>query len=420
MMPRPAPPARRARPGLLLALAAAAVALLAACVARTPPPPEVAACPPAPVCPICPACPAAVEPEPAPPPAEPLQRAAWHEIDGWADDDHAAAWPALRRSCSVIARQPRWQDFCAAADALGPRPSSATVRSFLEANAEPWVAVNPDGSREGLITGYYEPLIRGSRARSERYPWPIHGVPEDMLTIDLGELYPDLKHMRLRGRVVGNKVVPYWSRAEIDGLQDTLPAPVLLWAADPIDLFFLQVQGSGQVELPDGSRARIGYADQNGHPYQSIGRWLVAQGELPLASASMQGIKAWASAHPHRLTELLNTNPSYVFFRELPPSSDGPIGALAVPLTTERSLAIDPRHVPLGAPVFLSTTYPLSERPLRRLMLAQDTGGAIKGVVRGDFYWGFGAEAGAQAGRMRQQGRMWVLLPKGGEPGNGL
>ena len=263
-----------------------------------------------------------------------------------------------------------------------------------------------------MVTGYYEPLIEGSRLRSEAYPWPIHGVPADMLTIDLGEVHPDLRNMRLRGRLEGNRVVPYWSRAELERLDGGLPAPVLLWAADPIDLFFLQVQGSGQVRLPDGSRVRIGYADQNGHPYRSIGRWLIDRGELTLENASMQGIRAWADANPHRLRELLNTNPSYVFFRELPTDGEGPIGAMGLPVSAGRSIAIDPSHVPLGAPVFLDTTYPLSDRPLRRLVLAQDTGGAIKGRVRVDFFWGFGAPAGEQAGRMRQQGRKWVLLPR--------
>ena len=177
-----------------------------------------------------------------------------------------------------------------------------------------------------------------------------------------------------------------------------------------------QTDHTVEVQLPDGKTVRVGYADQNGHPYQSIGRWLVAKGELPLEQASMDGIKRWAEANPQRLHELLNSNPSYVFFRELPASSGGPIGALGVPLSAGRSIAVDPRHVPLGAPVFLSTTHPLSATPLQRLVLAQDTGGAIKGVVRADFFWGFGAEAGREAGKMRQQGSMWVLLPNGVNP----
>jgi membrane-bound lytic murein transglycosylase A len=331
---------------------------------------------------------------------------------GWGDDDHAQAWPALLESCRTLARQARWQAVCEAARGLGQRPPAAAVRQFFESRFEPWSVVNPDGSRDGLITGYYEPLIKGSRTHSDAFRWPIHGVPRDMLTVELADLYPDLRGLRLRGRIVDNKVVPYWTRAELGQMQDRFQAPTLLWAADPIDLFFLQVQGSGRVELPDGSHLRIGYADHNGHPYQSIGRWLVAQGELSADKASMEGIKGWARDNPHRLSELLNTNPSYVFFRELPGGAGGPTGAQGVPLTEGRSLAIDPRTVPLGAPVFLSTTRPRSDRPLRRLMLAQDTGSAIKGAVRADFFWGFGPEAGVEAGRMRQQGRMWVLLPR--------
>jgi membrane-bound lytic murein transglycosylase A len=206
--------------------------------------------------------------------------------------------------------------------------------------------------------------------------------------------------------------VPYPSRGEIDAKGPDFGAPIIAWTSDPVELFFLQIQGSGQVQLPGGERIRVGYADQNGHPYRSLGRWLVERGELPLEQASMQGIKAWAAANPGKLAEALAANPSYVFFRELPPA-DGPVGALGVPLTAQYSLAVDRRFVPLGAPVFLATTFPLSEEPLERLMAAQDTGGAIRGAVRADFYWGTGPEAGMLAGRMRQQGRMWLLWPRG-------
>ncbi|MGB8436707.1 MAG: MltA domain-containing protein, partial [Burkholderiales bacterium] len=198
----------------------------------------------------------------------------------------------------------------------------------------------------------------------------------------------------------------------------------IVWVDDPIEAFFLQIQGSGRVRLPSGETLRIGYADQNGHPYASIGRYLVEQGELTLDEASMQGIQAWARAHTARVADLLNQNPSYVFFRELPPNDVGrggggtaeyvgPIGALGVPLTAERSIAVDRRYVPLGAPVYLATTRPNSDEPLERLMIAQDTGGAIRGPVRADFFWGTGREAGRLAGRMRQTGSMWVLLPNG-------
>ena len=220
------------------------------------------------------------------------------------------------------------------------------------------------------------------------------------------------------GRVVsgpaaleGRRVVPYFNRAQIDEGSAAVAGKEIVWVEDAVELFFLQIQGSGRVKLDSGETIRLGYADQNGYPYRSIGRLLVDRGDLPLERASMQGIKAWAKQHPAKLQDLLNYNASYVFFRELPPDLPGPLGALGVPLTARRSIAVDARYIPLGAPVFLATTMPNSRQPLSRLMLAQDTGGAIRGAVRADFFWGFGDEAGALAGRMRQRGKMWVLLP---------
>jgi membrane-bound lytic murein transglycosylase A len=260
------------------------------------------------------------------------------------------------------------------------------------------------------MTGYYEPVLPGSRARSDRFQHPVYGVPEDLVAVDLENMHPELKGLRLRGRVSGNRLIPYWTRAEIEA-RNALAAPIVAWVEDPVELFFLQIQGSGQIELASGERLRLGYADQNGHPYRSLGRYLVQRGEMALEQTSMQGIKAWAAANPRKLREALDANPSYVFFREMP-AGDGPLGTLGVPLTAAYSLAVDPRSVPLGAPVFLATTMPLSAQPLQRLMAAQDTGGAIRGAARADFFWGTGAEAGALAGRMRQQGRMWILWPR--------
>lgn len=276
----------------------------------------------------------------------------------------------------------------------------------------PWRATNPDGSESGLITGYYEPLLRGSKVRSERYRYPLYTRPDDLVSVELAALYPELANRRLRGRVQGNKLVPYYSRGEIEIAQSPLTGRELLWVDDIIDLFFLQIQGSGMVKLESGEQVHIGYADQNGQPYQSIGKLLIDRGELTSETASMQGIKDWARRNLDKLRDLLNSNPSYVFFRELQNGLPGPLGALGVPLTAERSIAVDPRYIPLGAPVFLSTTLPNSNKPLQQLMLAQDTGGAIKGSVRADFFWGAGFEAGRQAGAMKQHGRMWVLLPK--------
>jgi membrane-bound lytic murein transglycosylase A len=392
-----------------LALILAALGSLAGCATLIPEK--------APECAACPVCPPPKPEAPAVPAAEPMVLANWAELPGWSDDDAGQAWGALLASCSRL-KQPEWRPVCDAIQALGKRPSASAARALLEERLQPWRIQNADGTKEGLITGYYEPLIRGSRTRTSRYATPVLGVPDDLLTIDLGSLYPELKHLRLRGRLVGNRVVPYDSRASIDekGEAGTLPARVLLWAEDPIDFFFLQVQGSGQVQLADGGRIRIAYADQNGHPYLSIGRWLVAKGELKAEQAGMDGIRSWARANPQRLSEMLDANPSYVFFKEAPNNGEGPHGALGIPLTAQRSIAVDPRTVPLGAPVFLATTYPRTETPLRRLVLAQDTGGAIKGRVRADFFWGFGAEPGAKAGNMRQKGALWVLWPRDHRP----
>ncbi|MBS1191041.1 MAG: MltA:3D [Rhodocyclaceae bacterium] len=404
----------------LHAAAVLGILLLTGCAGV--PPASVPAQTPAPAlaapCPACPACPPATVVTPSLPPAKPLQPAAWQDMEGWADDDLAAAWPAFLQSCRGLAGRPQgaaWKRVCAQAKKLDSS-QAGVLRSFFEANFRPYAVVAADGNSAGLITGYYEPLLKGSRQGGRSYPTPVLGVPDDLVTVDLGELYPDLKHLRLRGRLVGKKVVPYYSRGEITAQDGKVPARTLLWVEDPVEFFFLQVQGSGRVRLPDGSLVRLAYADQNGHPYHSIGRLLIERGELKLEDASMQGIQAWGRANPARLADLLNANPSYVFFREAPSSNDGPTGSLGVPLVAGRSLAVDPRAIPLGAPVFLSTTRPNSAQPLNRLMLAQDTGGAIKGAVRADFFWGFGKEAGEQAGRMRQTGRLWVLLPAEAAP----
>jgi membrane-bound lytic murein transglycosylase A len=241
-------------------------------------------------------------------------------------------------------------------------------------------------------------------------------VPDDLITVDLAGVYPNLKGMRLRGRLVGKTVVPYATRADIE--RAAIPGKELLWVDDPVEAFFLEVQGSGRVQLDGGDTVRVAYADQNGHPYKAIGRWLIDQGELPAAQATAQGIKAWIAAHPERRQELLNVNPSYVFFKEerLVDPSVGPKGALGVSLVPARSVAVDRTFIPLGAPLFLATTQPGSDVPLQRLVMAQDTGGAIKGAVRVDYFFGFGGQAPDNAGRMKQQGRVWVLLPRASAP----
>jgi membrane-bound lytic murein transglycosylase A len=404
------------------------VTLLAAACATPEPPKEVAKAPepaPQPVQPSEPlVCPPVVQPTcPTPPPApEPelrgkLVAGAWAELPGWGIDTLRPSLDAFARSCTVLAdKDPAWKRACEAALAVPPGAAEPEIALYFETTFDVWRVVNPDDSANGMITGYYEPLLHGSRTRTARYRYPIYSAPPDLLTIDLASLYPDLNHKRLRGRLEGNRVVPYYSRGDIDDDPKLLAGREIAWVDDAVDVFFLHIQGSGQVELPDGERLRVGYADQNGHPFRSLGGALIRRGEITPDKASMQGIKDWARHHPKKVREFLDANPSYVFFRVLANDLPGPIGALGVPLTPERSIAIDPRVIPLGVPVYLATTWPNTDTPLERLMVAQDTGGAINGAVRADFFWGFGDAAGAQAGKMRQDGRMWVLLPKGTAP----
>jgi membrane-bound lytic murein transglycosylase A len=359
----------------------------------------LAGCATAPPCPPAPATPTVARYEPV----------AFADIPGWRAAGMAASVRAFVAGCARAGDA--LEAPCEAARAL-PAGDEAAARAFFEGTFAAYAVVAPDGAREGLVTGYYEPVLRGSRLRNVLHTQPIYGVPADLVVVDLGEQYPELRGMRLRGRLDGRRLRPYYSRGEIDQSNGAFAAPIIAWVADPVELFFLQIQGSGQIQLDSGERLRVGFAEQNGHPYRSLGRHLVERGELLLEQASMQGIKAWAAANPKRLQEALNHNSSYVFFRELPPL-DGPIGALGVPLEAGYSIAVDPRHVPLGAPVFLATTYPLSDARLERLVMAQDTGGAIRGAVRADFFWGSGPEAGEQAGRMKQPGRLWILWPRG-------
>lgn len=375
-------------------------------------------------------------------PARPLagrfQRVSYAEIPGWRDDDLAQFWPVFLRNCKGLMRPtsgnltlparaaPRaWQPVCAAAVDPARRPVATdpeSVRRFLQTYLQPWRLLAADGKpAANLVTGYYEPLVRGSRRQGGLHQWPLYSPPDDLLTVDLGAIYPELAGKRVRGKLEGKRVVPYDTRAELENPGRRPPA--LVYIDDPVDNFFLQVQGSGRVLLTDGPDAgktiRVVYADHNGQPYVSIGRWLIDKGELSADQASMQGIRAWAQRNPQRVREMLNANPAVVFFKEEPlvDPEAGPRGAYGVPLTPRRSVAVDASFVPLGTPVFLGTTWPGSDRALERLVFAQDTGTAIRGAARADFYWGTGDAAGQMAGRMKQRGQMWVLWPKqAGEP----
>ncbi len=332
------------------------------------------------------------------------QPAAWADLPGWREDATIHAWPALLASCAKPA--PGWAAACASARTLA-EPDERKVRAWLEATLRPWRVATPEGATEGLITGYFEPLIAASRTRGRGFSVPLHAPPAEL-----------------------GARKPWYSRAEIATLpaaQSALKGREIAWVADPLDALLLQIQGSGRLQLsePDGTKrtVRLAYAGHNDQPYRSVGRWLVERGAFTLEQASWPAIKAWARANPQRVPEMLEANPRYVFFREepLPDPSLGPKGAQGVPLTPGRSIAVDPRALPYGTPVWIASTEPQPwsptpppPRPLQRLVLAQDTGSAIVGAVRADYFWGWSEGAEERAGRMKQPLSMWALWPREG------
>lgn len=370
----------------------------------------------------------------APPPAPPaiaFQPARFADLPGYNADRVAEALPALTRSCArMMPRNDRgldahdrygtgndWKPFCSVLTALPPGDDAA-LRRLIESELQP-VAVIGDGKPEGLFTGYYEPLVRGSRQKQGVYTTPLYRQPPDLVQVDLGEFRDTLKGQRIAGRVRDGRLRPYEDRGQIDAGALNNKNLEIVWLDDASDAFFLQVQGSGLVQLESGQKLRVGFAAQNGHPYVAIGRVMIDRGTLTREDVSMQAIRAWLRANPAAAPELLRQNPSYVFFRELPAPKDdldGPPGAQGVALVPGRSLAVDRSHFALGLPVWVDATRPTDSGdaavPFQRLMVAQDTGGAIRGAVRGDVFWGAGAQAENIAGRMKHPGRTWLLLPK--------
>ena len=341
-----------------------------------------------------------------------LKKSDWSAIESSFESDNVLlTWTAWLRSCSVLKQKDTWKKVCDLADDI-KEPSDENIKNYFKKYFNLYSATNIDGSDTGTITGYYQPILKGSKVKTSHYKVPLYTTPKDLITVDLSDVYPELKSKRLRGKLAGNKLIPYLSRAEIDGQGSPLAGNEIVWVEDPVEAFFLEIQGSGIIQFDNGEAMQIGYADQNGYPFKAIGSTLVQKKEITMAEASMEGIKNWARKNITKLREFLNMNASYVFFRKLSNDLPGPIGALGVSIEAERSVAIDPKFIPLGAPVFLSTTQPNTSEPLERLMVAQDTGGAIRGGVRADFYWGSGDEAGRKAGSMKQQGKIWTLLPR--------
>jgi len=362
-----------------------------------------------------------------------LAPAGFSDLPGWREDKVAQALPALLRSCLRITALPEettlggdgfagtagaWKQACAAA-ARVPAGDDAAARAFFETCFQPFSAAD-GGERSGLFTGYYEALLQGSRKRSRRFHVPLYGRPPEVVMVDLGAFREDLRGKRLAGRVKDGALVPLPDRTAIEKGAFAGRGLEIVWVDSPIDAFFLQIQGSGRVRLAEGGEVRVGYAADNGHRYTAIGRELIRRGVYKPAEVSMQSIRRWLEKNleknPAEANALMDTNASYVFFQKI--AGEGPLGAEGVALTPGRSLAVDRRHWPLGVPLWLDATAPAPrdnepDRPLRRLLIAQDTGGAIRGPVRGDVFWGAGPEAEAVAGKMKNPGRLWVLLPKG-------
>ena len=319
----------------------------------------------------------------------------WQALPGWGEDDLTQAWSAWLKSCDALRKRSseiNWRPVCTQAASVSSRDKQA-VRQYFENNFQAYEIRNSSGSDTGLITGYYEPVMNGSLNRTSTYNVALYSYPKAWRR---------------------TKPSPAPTRAELMS-SGILQGSEIAWVQDPVAAAFMQIQGSGKIRLEDGRILRLGFAGTNDQPFKSFAQWLLDHKDITRSEASMQGISQWAKRNPDRVNAMLNANPRFVFFKELPGNVDpdlGPDGALGVPLTSERSIAVDLQALPLGAPVFLSTTRTLGGQTIQKLVMAQDTGKAIVGGVRADYYWGSGEAAGEIAGRMKQNGKMWLLLPR--------
>lgn len=355
-----------------------------------------------------------------------LKQVSFTKLPGWTPANLKKSLATFQVSCRSFLRQPPeksvgshriellakdWYPACKAALAISPL-TNENAKAFFQKWFRPVEFYN-NRPISGLFTGYYMPLLHGSLNKTTKYHVPIYGIPSDLLTIDLGQFDPRLKHRKIVGRVKGHKIIPYYTRKEITQGAIEGKAPVLVWIDNPIDRLFLEIQGSGIVELADGKRLYLGYAAQNGASYTAIAKVLIDKGIMTKDNASMQAIKRYLTEHPKEIHPILNQNKSFVFFELL--GKQAALGTQGVPLTPGYSLAIDLKWIPIGTPLWLNTTRPDKHRddgkPFQRLMIAQDTGGAIRGLVRGDVFWGAGKKATYIAGHMRNNGHYWLLLP---------
>ena len=324
-----------------------------------------------------------------------LQKSSYSSLPNWENENYDEVLYSFMNNCKSKKSIDIYQTLCSSSQSI------KDAKEFIESNFTPYMIYESNRERESILTGYYEPELRGSLTQSEIYKYPIYAIPKDLVTVDLSSIYPDLKNYRLRGRLDGNRLVPYYSRAELNKID--INADVICYCDSKIDKFFLEVQGSGRVTLDSGETIFIGFGNQNGHKYSSIGKYLVKSGEISQEDISLQTIRAWFDLNPSRVDEVLNHNSSVVFFAKRDRAASGSLGLVLNPL---RSIAVDRRYIPLGSMVYVS-----AKNSYERVVFAQDTGGAIKGAIRADMFLGFGDEAGAIAGGLKAPLNLWILLP---------
>lgn len=343
-----------------------------------------------------------IVPPPVKPTTENMKAVSFTEIEGFYKDDLNHALEVFKKDCKKSKKNELFTEVCEKAE------SEIDGKRFFTLYFQPYKLLDENSSDEGLITGYYEPLLYGSLKKTARYKYPLYKTPKDMLIVDFTSIYPDLKSYKLRGKLVGNKVLPYDSREEIENNPSKELEPIV-YVDNKVDVFLLHVQGSGKVLLDTGELINVGYAEQNGRKFKGIGMYMLNKGYITKDELSAQGMKKYLDKNPSKADEVLNQNESYVFFQK---SNQGATGSLGTPLTAKRNIAVDRSVIPLGMPVFLNTTNPVDKKPINQLMVAADVGGAIKGKVRADFFWGFGDSAFDYAGRMKEKGKMYILMPK--------
>jgi membrane-bound lytic murein transglycosylase A len=330
-----------------------------------------------------------------------LQKFNWSDLKGFSTDNLDLAFDVFKKDCVKSKRYENLKDVC------NLNKGKNSSEQFFTSNFTPYKLISNTNQDIGLITGYYEPLLFGSLTKTKKYKYPIYSVPKDLLTIKLSKIYPELKKYTLRGKLVDNKIVPYETREELEKTINNNIEPIC-FVDDKVDLFFLQIQGSGKVQLTNGTLLNIGYAQQNGRKYYSIGKKFIELGVIEKKDISLQSIKKWLKQNPNKIDEILNLNQSYVFFRK---SKKTATGSLGIELIANRNLAVDKNYIPLGFPVFINTTNPINKKDINLLMVAADTGGAIKGEIRADFFFGSGKRAEELAGNMKQAGELYILIP---------